>query len=373
MFDKPEPTAERAAFYKRIDKESLTPLWEVLGALVIPQPKSPCVPAHWSYAKVREYLMEAGKLISAEEAERRVLVLENPGIRGNSSITHTMYCGLQLIMPGEVAPSHRHTQSALRFVVEGEGAYTAVDGERATMHPGDFIITPHWTWHDHGNEGDEPVVWLDGLDIPMIAFFESGFAENDSTRSQKVTSAEGTSLARFGANMLPLQPRSPFGATSPIFSYPYERSRAALAHLAAHSDLDPSHGAVLRYANPLTGGSAIPTIATRLQLLPDGFSTRGSRTTAGTVYSVVEGSAQVAITPCAGPGETGPAADTGQADGAKGSDGTIRYQVGPKDHFVVPPWARLQVCAASECVLFSFSDAPLQEAAGILRTAEGEA
>ena len=137
-----EVAAERAAFYQRIDKESLTPLWEVLGALVIPQPKSPCVPAHWRYATVREYLMEAGRLITAEEAERRVLVLENPGMPRASSITHTLYGGLQLIMPGEVAPSHRHTQSALRFVVEGEGAYTAVDGERTTMHPGDFIITP---------------------------------------------------------------------------------------------------------------------------------------------------------------------------------------------------------------------------------------
>ncbi len=363
----------RQALYDSMLPAGLTPLWEVLHALVPRQPAVRTRAALWRWNEVKPFLDDAGRLITAEEAVRRVLILENPGWRGESRTTGTLYAGLQLILPGEVAPSHRHTQSALRFVVDGTGAYTAVNGERTVMHPGDFIITPHWTWHDHGNEGDEPVVWLDGLDIPMIAFFESGFAENDSTRSQKVTSAEGTSLARFGANMLPLQPRSPFGATSPIFSYPYERSRAALAHLAAHSDLDPSHGAVLRYANPLTGGSAIPTIATRLQLLPDGFSTRGSRTTAGTVYSVVEGSAQVAITPCAGPGETGPAADTGQADGAKGSDGTIRYQVGPKDHFVVPPWARLQVCAASECVLFSFSDAPLQEAAGILRTAEDEA
>jgi gentisate 1,2-dioxygenase len=68
-----------------------------------------------------------------------------------------MYAGLQRVLPGEVAPAHRHTQSALRWVVDGEGAYTAVDGERVTMAPGDFIITPMLTWHDHGNPGDQPV------------------------------------------------------------------------------------------------------------------------------------------------------------------------------------------------------------------------
>src|SRR6266481_8843902 len=138
----PQITSERAAFYRRIDKDSLTPLWEVLGALVPPQPTTPCVPALWRYQTVRPYLMEAGRLISAREAERRVLILENPGLRGASSITRTLYAGLQLILPGEIAPSHRHAQSALRFVLEGTGAHTAVDGERTTMRPGDFILTP---------------------------------------------------------------------------------------------------------------------------------------------------------------------------------------------------------------------------------------
>ncbi|MEO8935472.1 MAG: cupin domain-containing protein, partial [Burkholderiaceae bacterium] len=128
MFDKPTITDERKGFYARIDQHHMTPLWEVLGSLVIPQPNSPCVAAYWQYAAIRDYLLEAGRLITAKEAERRVLILENPALRGQSAITHTMYCGLQVIMPGEVAPSHRHTQSALRFVVEGEGAYTAVDG-----------------------------------------------------------------------------------------------------------------------------------------------------------------------------------------------------------------------------------------------------
>src|SRR5512132_3804835 len=240
LFAQPEVTNDRQAFYKRIDEDSLAPLWEVLGNLVPPQPATSCVPALWRYAHVRTFLMEAGRLITAREAERRVLILENPGLRGASSITHSLYAGLQIILPGEVAPSHRHTQSALRFVIEGEGAYTAVDGERTTMHPGDFIITPSWTWHDHGHEGrafsdankaGEPVVWLDGLDIPMIRFFDAGFAENNTTKSQTVSRAEGTSYARYGYNMAPVRHDAPFGGTSPIFSYPYERSCEALERL----------------------------------------------------------------------------------------------------------------------------------------------
>ncbi len=122
LFTKAEQTDERKAFYERIDKHSLTPLWEALANLVPPHPAPACVPALWRYKEVRPYLMEAGRLISAREAERRVLVLENPGLRGASSITHSLYAGLQLILPGEVAASHRHTQSALRMVVEGDRA-----------------------------------------------------------------------------------------------------------------------------------------------------------------------------------------------------------------------------------------------------------
>src|SRR6202166_4985973 len=170
-------TAARAAYYELIAQRQMAPLWESLHNLVPPQPKPQAKAAIWQYAQVRDLVMQAGAVISAEEAVRRVLVLENPGLPGKSSITPSLYAGLQLILPGEIAPSHRHTQSALRFVVEGAGAYTAVDGERVTMQPGDFIITRSWTWHDHGNSGSEPVIWLDGLDIPIVAFFDSGFME----------------------------------------------------------------------------------------------------------------------------------------------------------------------------------------------------
>src|SRR5258706_9709161 len=180
-----QPIDERKAFYARIGEHGMTPLWEVLHNLVPPQPATPCVPAMWRYETVRPFLMESGRLISAEEAVRRVLVFENPGLRGASSITHTLYAGLQLILPGEVAPCHRHSQSAIRFIVEGDGAFTAVDGERVVMHPGDFIVTPAQTWHDHGypatgsslaHAGAGPEVGLDSPGIPLVAFFNPRIA-----------------------------------------------------------------------------------------------------------------------------------------------------------------------------------------------------
>jgi gentisate 1,2-dioxygenase len=285
--------------------------------------------------------MEAGRLISAREAERRVLVLENPGMRGASSITHTLYAGLQLVLPGEIAPSHRHTQSALRFIVEGVGAYTAVDGERTTMHPGDFIITPSWTFHDHGNPSKDPVVWLDGLDIPMVAFFDAGFAEKYPAESHPVTKVEGDALARYGANMLPIEYIPPT-RTTPIFSYPYSRSREALDQLRRDGEPHACHGVKMQYVNPATGGYAMPTIGAFIQLLPKGFRGKRYRSTDGTVYSVVEGKGRSRI-------------------------GDQVFEWGPKDTFVVPSWQKVAHEADDDAVLFSFSDRPVQKAIGLWR------
>src|SRR3954454_23123500 len=264
---KPSIGAARQDLYRRMDKQNLAPLWEVLHDLIPNEPATPCKPALWKYAQARPHLMEAGTLITAKEAIRRVLILENPGMRGESCITQSLYAGLQLILPGEIAPSHRHTQSALRLIVEGSGAFTAVEGERATMHPGDFIITPSWTWHDHGNPADEPVVWLDGLDIPLVRFFDCGFAENYPQEEQPVSRPEGDALARYGNNLLPID-YQPAHASSPVFAYPYARTRETLDHLRQAGPAHPAHGYKMQFINPATGGFAMPTIAAFVQLLP---------------------------------------------------------------------------------------------------------
>ena len=137
------------ALYEQMEPEGLYPLWEKLSALVLPKPDSPAKVHKWSYDNARDYLMRAGDLISAKQAERRVLILENPGLPGHSGITPSLYAGLQLILPGEIAPAHRHAQCALRFVMEGGGAYTSVDGEKAVMQPFDLVLTPGAVSYTH--------------------------------------------------------------------------------------------------------------------------------------------------------------------------------------------------------------------------------
>lgn len=336
------PPSERTDYYRRIASRQLTPLWESLSTLVPERPRSPCVAHLWRYDDIRGPLMESGTLITAREAVRRVLILENPGLPGSSAITQSLYAGLQLIMPGEVAPSHRHTQSALRLVVEGSGAYTAVDGERATMQPGDFIITPSWTWHDHGNDSASPVVWLDGLDIPTIRFFDCGFAENLAMESQPVSRPEGDALARYGANMLPVDHAAGPGA-SPVFAYPFVRSREALQRLAQAGPADAWHGYKMRFVNPATGGPAMPTMGAYLQLLPAGFSGRCRRSTDGTVYHCISGRGTAVVE-------------------------DNRFEFGPRDTFVVPSWNAVRFESGGEDVfVFSFSDRPVQEALCVWR------
>ncbi len=339
-------SAERQAFYEQIGAHSMAPLWESLHELVSRTPATAAQPAYWDYDNVvRPHLMRSASLITAKEAERRVLILKNPGLGGQAAITQSLFAGLQLIMPGEVAPAHRHTPSALRFIVEGHGAYTAVEGERTLMEPGDFVITPSWTWHDHGNEAGGPMVWLDGLDIPIVRMFGAGFAEPANADSQTVTRPQGDSQARFGYNMLPVD-WHPAAKSSPVFSYPYARSREALATLARNGEPDACHGHKLRYVNPATGEHAMPTIGAFMQLLPDGFDTSPYRATDGTVYAAIEGEGETVI-----------------------GDKTFRWK--PRDVFVVPSWHWHHHRPASEAVLFSFSDRPVQEKLGLWREERG--
>ncbi|MBV9076724.1 MAG: gentisate 1,2-dioxygenase [Methylobacteriaceae bacterium] len=340
-------TPERRAFYAAIDGENLSALWTNMAALITPEPRSACRPFLWRFDAIRARMMEAGALITAKEAERRVLVLENPGLRGQSKITTSLYAGIQLVMPGEVAPAHRHTQSALRFVLEGRGAHTAVGGEKTMMEPGDFVITPSMQWHDHGNASPDPMFWLDGLDIPVVQFLDASFAEGLGEDEQPITKPTGDSWARYGHNLLPVDLKRS-SRTSPIFNYPYAHSREALERMKAAGDPDPCHGFKLRYTNPVTGDHAMPTMGTFLQLLPKGFATSRYRSTDATVFVPVEGRGRSRI-------------------------GEETFAWGPRDVFVVPSWKSVTHEADDEAVLFSYSDRPIQEKLDLWREDRGNA
>jgi gentisate 1,2-dioxygenase len=340
----------RVAFYDKIGKQNMAPLWTSLANLVTPEPRSACRPASWRFSDIRAAMMEAGSLITAKEAERRVLVLENPGLRGQSKITTDLYAGVQLVLPGEVAPAHRHTQSALRFVLEGDGAYTAVNGEKTIMHEGDFIITPPMAWHDHGNTSDEPIFWLDGLDIPIVQFLDASFSEHLDQDEQPLTRPIGDSNARYGANLLPVDHKGGSGS-SPVFNYPYDRTREALERMRQSSDWDSCHGLKMRYANPNHGGYAMNTMGTFVQLLPKGFATSAYRATDATVFAPIEGQGRSIVSV---PGE---------------EDMVIAW--GKRDVFVVPSWHKVRHEAQDDSVLFSFSDRPIQEALHLFREDRG--
>jgi gentisate 1,2-dioxygenase len=310
--------AAREDFYKRIGPSHLAPLWTRLKGLVPGAPVPVGVPHQWSYAKVRPLLLESAEHITAEEAERRVLVLENPGLAGTSRVASTLFAGLQLIMPGEVAPAHRHTQSALRFIIEGSGAHTTVDGEKVIMEPGDFVITPAWRWHEHGHEGSGAMVWLDGLDIPMVAHFNSTFRENHEVRKPPESGYDG------------------------LIHFPYARAREALFALARNGAPDTHLGHLLPYEDPKHGGWAMPTLASMIRLIPKGFATRPYRSTDSMIFAAVEGRGTLEV-------------------------GGAKFDLAPHDVAVVPGWMAYTLRASEDWVVFSFSDRSAQEKLGFFR------
>jgi gentisate 1,2-dioxygenase len=339
--EQPQLKEAREAFYAELAKKNSRPLWELMSSLISPAPVDRSRPAVWRYSEMRPLIAEAARLITAEEAERRVLVLENPGLPGSAQVTQSLYAGLQMIAPGEVARSHRHVASALRYVMEGSGAYTAVNGERAVMRPGDFILTPSWKFHDHGNLGGDDVVWLDGLDIAMVNFFAASFAERGPGDQQAVTKPAGDAVHRFGMGLMPLEYQCD-SSSSPVFVYPFERSLAALKHLAASGELNPWHGVKLQFSNPATGGYPMPTIAAFLQWLPAGFAGQACRATDATVYCV----------------------NSGRGHSIIGDEEICWTQ---NDVFVAPSWRFVRHRAESESILFSFSDRAAQKALGLWR------
>jgi len=344
--------AARAAYYAKIETTDMSPLWTT--TLVQPEPKEfvRSVPHLWDFdGELRDLLIEAGGLISAHEANRRVLSLENPGLDKPPRILESLYAGLQMILPGECAPAHKHSPSALRFIIQGEGAWTAVSGEKSYMAPGDFIITPSMTWHDHGHDGEEPFFWMDGLDIPMVAAFGPMFFEAYPEDRAPQHRPPGDSLARYGANMAPVG-ESWAKPESPIFHYPYDRSRSALEDLRKNEEWDPYQGIKLEYIDPTTGGSAMPTMSTFLQLLPKGFKTEQYRTTENTVFSPVEGTGRIIV---------------GEAGAAK----SIEWK--PRDIFAVPCWAPYRLEADEDAVLFSYTDRTAQVKLGLWREQRGNA
>jgi gentisate 1,2-dioxygenase len=298
----------------------------------------------WRWSDLRPLMLRAGDLVDLEHgAERRVLVLLNPGLPGRYGTTHTLVAAIQLIKPGEIAPTHRHTPAAIRLIIEGEGAYTTVDGEKCLMQVGDLILTPSMTWHDHGNETEGPMIWLDGLDVPFVRSLETIFLDPYPHERQPVEKPVDYSLRKYRAGHLRPSWDRPRGASAPLLTYRWTETASALRHLA-EVETSPYDGAMVEYVNPHTGGYTLPTIGCAAQLLPAGWRGQAHRHTASAIYHVVSGRGSTVI-------------DGRRFDWAQG------------DCFAVPPWSWHAHAADpdADAYLFVLHDEPILAPFGLLR------
>ena len=268
--------------------EHVAPLWPMLRNLLPQgQPKPTSQPCLWSFARIRPLLLRAGELTPIEKAERRVLVLADPG-RGEGAMqaTATLYCGLQLLLPGETAPTHRHTPSAARVVIEGNGGYTVVDGEKCPMERGDLILTPGGMWHDHGHDGKDPVIWLDVLDLPLFVYLEGSYAIEGKLQS-RANRPDASMVEYSQAGLVPARAIGAPRPAYPLTRFPWQHTKAALDALAEHT---PRGEAVaLDYVNPETGDDCLPTIGFSAMHLRPGETLRPPLRSASAVFHVVEG------------------------------------------------------------------------------------
>jgi gentisate 1,2-dioxygenase len=320
-------------------RTGVAPLWPQMRNALPHGAPQPVTRSHlWNYNDVRPLLLKAGELTPVEKAERRVLFLADPG-RGAGAMqaTSTIYVGLQLLLPGEAAPAHKHTPSAARIVVEGDGAYTVVDGEKLPMKVGDLILTPGGCWHDHGHAGTAPVIWLDALDLPLFVYLEGSYAIEAPLQKPR-NRPDPSEVEYRAAGLLPTRRRDKaLPPAYPMMRYPWDRTEAALRKLAEHSGGDAIE---LDYVNPETGQSCLPTIGFTAMMLPPGQPAKPPLRSSSAVFHVVSGRGTSII--------------NGK-----------RHAWQAKDTFSAPVFAGVEHEASGEAAfLVRIHDAPLQEKLG---------
>lgn len=332
------------AFYRDLAEKNMDALWRGRApSLPSRDREAPYPPCRWSWSDIRPFLNRAGDLVhTGPDAERRVVQLIHPSLVAQRSASHTLTANIQMVLPGEVAPTHRHTTAAIRFIIEGEAAITIVEGEPIEMRPGDLVLTPGGYWHGHINESDGPVFWMDTLDRPIVSALRQVFQESYGSNLEAVTRPKGYSLARYGTGALrPVGERDTL--TSPLFVYPWADTERALRQLAAVAP-DPFDDIAFDYVNPTTGGAVLPTIGCRVQMIRPGVRTRAHRHSYVSVYHAFHGV------------------------GASIVDG-VRIEWSAGDFFVIPPFAWHEHLneATAEAVLFSTTDLPVLRVLGLLR------
>jgi gentisate 1,2-dioxygenase len=339
-------TPELKRYYDDLARFEAGALWTVANDIEpwYPRPKS--VPVLWRYRDLRPLVLRAPELVTPEDAGRRVVMLTNPGRKDVSAACGLLYTGIQIMNAGECASSHRHMASALRFIMEGEGAYTIVDGERMTLGPRDFVLTPNGTWHEHGvDEKGTQCVWQDGLDIPLVNALDANFfAVHENLRQKEDKPVDSSYAVYSGGFIVPSEARANWKKPySPMLKYPFGPTYEALLKASKASDGSPYDGIIMEYVNPLTGGPVMPTIGASMQLLRPGEHTKAHRHTGSFVYQVAKGKGFSII------------------------DGR-RFDWEERDIFAVPSWSvheHANASSSEDACLFSFNDLPVMRSLGI--------
>jgi gentisate 1,2-dioxygenase len=337
------PVKTDDAFHELIHRNHMWGLWEIASQMT-PQPRPEAVPYQWKWSVLEEVVKRSAAAVPVGD-ERRAMQLFNPGLSGQWATTNTLIAAVQVLLPGEIARAHRHTPAAIRFIMQGNGAYTAVEGEKVVMHEGDLVLTPSWQWHDHGNETNETVVWMDGLDVPLAKALNCIFFQMHEQRRAEAAKPVNGSKALYGHGHLAptwVKERPRF---SPLMLYSFDRTMEAL-HALRDREGSPYEGIALEYTHPQTGGAVMPTMSCRVQCLRRGEKLRARRVTGSSVFHVVQGQGRTLI-------------DGTPFDWAKG------------DIVALPSWALHEHAntGAGDAILFSISDRPVIEALGFYREA----
>ncbi|GAA2816831.1 cupin domain-containing protein [Kribbella solani] len=339
----PEQGSELGELYRGFERELLVPLWTQIGDLMPMAPQSKAQPHLWRWDQLLPLAERAGELVPVGRGgERRAIALANPGLGGKPFAAPTLWAAIQYLNPGEDAPVHRHTQNAFRFVIEGEGVWTVVDGDPVAMRRGDFLPQPGWNWHGHHNSSDRPMAWLDGLDIPFQYFTDATFFEfgPDEVETREAPHHSRSERLWSHPGLRPLSLIRPTPAT-PLLAYRWEHTDRALAEqLALEAEgydvtVEPGHAAV-RFTNPATGGDVMPTLRAEFHRLAPDTATTPVREVGASVYQIFEGEGEVSVA------------------GRK-------WQTSRGDLFVVPSWQPLAIETSTGLDLFRFSDAPIIE------------
>ncbi|MFC3865264.1 cupin domain-containing protein [Alcaligenes aquatilis] len=341
-----EDTPELVKYYQDLTQFEAGALWTVANKIEPWEPKSDSVPVVWRYRDLRDYVLRSVDLVSPEKAGRRVIYLNNPGRQEVSAAVGWLYSGLQVMKPGEAASAHAHSSSALRFIMEGRGAYTIVDGHKMTLGANDFVLTPNGCWHEHGVEADGlPCIWQDGLDIPLVNALEAGFYAVHPDLSQAITHPVNDAVRIWGGRGLKPTLHDWQKPYSPLLKYEWEPTYEALSAYAKVTDGSPFDGVIMDYINPLTGGPVMSTIGASMQMLRPGEHTKAHRHTGSIMYQCAKGEGYSII--------------NGK-----------RFDWRERDIFCVPSWMfheHVNGSSSDDACLFSFHDLPVMRALNLYR------